>query len=154
MDKQHKTIFLDIDGTLVGNKGAVPKSAVEAIKKVKANGHKVIICTGRTLDEIYPPIMAIGFDGIIACGGNYVLANDEILYGRYITLADLKHLYDYFEKYGINYYVEAISGIYASKNCDQQLMDLANEVAKVQGEHFLEHFNLFRGVMKQNENLL
>lgn len=154
MDKQHKTIFLDIDGTLVGDKGTVPDSAKEAILKVKGNGHKVIICTGRTLDEIYPPIMEIGFDGIIACGGNYVIANDEILYERYFSLEDLKHLYEYFEKYGINFYAEAISGIYASKGCDQQLYDLAMEIAKDKGEHFMEHFNVFRNVMKQNENLL
>ncbi len=154
MDKQHKTIFLDIDGTLVGDKGSVPESAKEAILKMKEKGHKVILCTGRTLDEIYPPIMEIGFDGIIACGGNYVIANDEILYERYFSLEDLKHLYEYFDKYGINYYAEAISGIYASKGCDQQLYDLAMEVAKTAGDHFMEHFNVFRNVMKQNENLL
>lgn len=154
MDKQHKTIFLDIDGTLVGDKGTVPNSAKAAILKVKANGHKVILCTGRTLDEIYPPILEIGFDGIIACGGNYVVANDKVLYERYFSLEDLKHIYDYFENNGINFYAEAISGIYASPNCDQQLYELASEIAKVQGEHFMEHFNVFRNVMKQNQNLL
>lgn len=154
MDKKHKTIFLDIDGTLVGDKGSVPDSAIDAIQSVKANGHKVILCTGRTLVEIYDHIMDIGFDGIIACGGNYVLAGQEVLYERYFSHDDLSHLYDYFDTHKINYYVEAINGIYASLNCDDQLYELAHEIAKVKGEHFLEHFNMFRNVMIQNENLL
>jgi len=84
-----KSIFLDIDGTLVASKGTVPDSAIQAIRKARDNGHKVILCTGRAMSEIYPHILEIKFDGIVACGGNYVTTFDEVLYERSIPLEDL-----------------------------------------------------------------
>ena len=59
-----KTVFLDIDGTLVADKGIVPESAIQAIKIAQKNGHKIFLCTGRAMPEIYPFILDIGFDGI------------------------------------------------------------------------------------------
>ena len=88
-----KTIFLDIDGTLVADKGTVPESAVQAIKQAQKNNHKIVLCTGRAMPEIYQPILDIGFDGIVACGGNYVECNGEILYDRSFTHDELKELY-------------------------------------------------------------
>ena len=40
-------IFVDVDGTLVDYEGNIPQSAKDAIRKVRALGHKVYICTGR-----------------------------------------------------------------------------------------------------------
>ena len=42
-----KIIFLDIDGTLLPRDGAMPDSTAEALKRAKANGHELVICTGR-----------------------------------------------------------------------------------------------------------
>ena len=40
--------FLDIDDTLLsGVSKKVPESALEGVRKVKENGHKVLINTGR-----------------------------------------------------------------------------------------------------------
>ena len=49
-----KYLFLDIDGTLVGFDGVMPSSALEALKKAHENGHKLVICTGRQLSQVYP----------------------------------------------------------------------------------------------------
>lgn len=77
-----KTIFLDVDGTLVADKGTVPESAILAIKQAQKNNHKIVLCTGRAMAEIYQPILDIGFDGIIACGGNYVETDQEVLHNH------------------------------------------------------------------------
>ena len=43
-------LFFDIDDTLLsGVTKKVPESALEGIRKVKENGHKVLINTGRTI---------------------------------------------------------------------------------------------------------
>ena len=43
-------LFFDIDDTLLsGITKKVPESALEGIRKVKENGHKVLINTGRTI---------------------------------------------------------------------------------------------------------
>ena len=67
-----KVIFLDVDGTLVDYEGNLPDSAVTAVQKARANGHRVYICTGRSKAEIYPNLWEIGLDGMIGGNGSYV----------------------------------------------------------------------------------
>ena len=69
-----KYLFLDIDGTLVGFDGVMPSSASEALKKAHENGHKLVICTGRQLSQVYPWLLKeIPFDGLILSGGAMVI---------------------------------------------------------------------------------
>ena len=43
-------LFFDIDDTLIGGlTGTIPESALEALKKVKEQGHEIFINTGRTI---------------------------------------------------------------------------------------------------------
>jgi len=49
-----KTVFLDIDGTLVDFQMKMPESTYKAINRAKENGHKIVLCTGRTYSNIYP----------------------------------------------------------------------------------------------------
>ena len=63
-----KVLFIDVDGTLVDYEGNLPPSAVEAIRKARAAGHKVYICTGRSRAAVYQNIWDIGLAGMI--GGN------------------------------------------------------------------------------------
>lgn len=122
-----KTVFLDIDGTLVADKGIVPESAIKAIKLAQRNGHKIFLCTGRAMPEIYPFILEIGFDGIIACGGNYVITEGQTLLDRAFSREDLEELYDYFHKHDIDFYAEANSGLYMSRGCDRHLQRMIDE---------------------------
>ena len=67
-DIMSKILFIDVDGTLVDYTNHLPESAVTAIRKARANGHRVYICTGRSRAEVYANIWDIGIDGMI--GGN------------------------------------------------------------------------------------
>ena len=60
-----KILFIDVDGTLVDYTNHLPESAVTAIRKARANGHRVYICTGRSRAEVYSNIWGIGIDGMI-----------------------------------------------------------------------------------------
>ena len=43
-----KLIFLDIDGTLTEpGKNVPPPSAVEAVRRAREKGHRVVVCSGR-----------------------------------------------------------------------------------------------------------
>lgn len=62
---KQKLIFLDIDGTLLPpGEMIVPESAVDAIHRARANGHKVFLCTGRNL-RMTQPLFHYGFDGFV-----------------------------------------------------------------------------------------
>ena len=47
-----KIIFLDVDGTLVDCQNRLRESAALAVRKARANGHRVYLCTGRSRAEI------------------------------------------------------------------------------------------------------
>lgn len=66
-----KIIFIDVDGTLVDYDNVLPLSAVKAIRKARANGHKVYISTGRSRAEVYREIWDIGLDGMIGGDGRF-----------------------------------------------------------------------------------
>ena len=75
-----KLIFLDIDGTLTpAGSNVPPPSALEAIRKARAKGHLVFLCTGRN-PGMMAPVLAYGFDGAVAAAGGYVFAGEEVLF--------------------------------------------------------------------------
>lgn len=76
---EKKLVFLDIDGTLLPpGEMAVPKSAVDAMRRARANGHKLFLCTGRNL-RMTQPLFDYGFDGFVCSAGGYVGCDGKIL---------------------------------------------------------------------------
>ncbi|MGN0706995.1 MAG: HAD family hydrolase [Faecalibacterium sp.] len=74
-----KLVFLDVDGTLLApGDMAIPASAVDAMRRARANGHKLFVCTGRNY-RMTEPLLAYGFDGFICSAGGYVCCGDKIL---------------------------------------------------------------------------
>lgn len=99
MTMEKKYIFLDIDGTLVGYDAQIPPSAIRALKLARANGHRVIIATGRQMSQIYPSLLsALDFDGIIASTGAHVECQGELIYQSVIEGENLKCILDYFKR--------------------------------------------------------
>lgn len=76
-------IFLDIDGTLTDMRGVIPDSTAEALAEAKANGHRLIIGSGRSMCEIYPHMRESGlFAGYVAGAGAYVELDGRVLRDR------------------------------------------------------------------------
>ncbi len=111
-----KVIFIDVDGTLVDYSNQLPSKAARAIQQARANGHKVLICTGRSEAEVYDYIWDIGLDGMIGGNGTYVKYHDTILKDQHITQAQEKHIVDWLIERNLEFYLEANTGLYASKN--------------------------------------
>lgn len=77
---EKRLIFLDIDGTLIEpGRMEPPASAVEAVEKARANGHKVFLCTGRNY-KMTSPVLHYGFDGYVSSAGGYVVCGDKVLF--------------------------------------------------------------------------
>ena len=86
---QRKLIFLDIDGTLTPAGGNIPPaSALDAVRRARAQGHLVFLCTGRN-PAMLAPVLALGFDGAVAGAGGYVFAGDEVLFDCPMTKEQL-----------------------------------------------------------------
>lgn len=76
-----KHIFFDIDGTLLSFDNRIPDSTVYALSKLKENGHKIYLCTGRTKGYVREKqLQNIGFDGGVYGCGTMIEMNGETNY--------------------------------------------------------------------------
>ena len=102
-----KVIFLDVDGTLVDYENHLPESAVEAIRKARANGHLVYICTGRSHAEVPPKLWDIGLDGMIGGNGSYVEHQGEVVMHQMLSEEDSRAIVDWLHERGLEFYLES-----------------------------------------------
>lgn len=82
-----KAVFFDIDGTLVADDGTsvFPKSAIDAIRNLRKNGHYAFINTGRTMMNIEERIRSVGFDGYVCGCGTYIQMGDDVIFYRTVA---------------------------------------------------------------------
>ena len=114
-----KAVFLDIDGTMVDSDGKIPASTKEAIKRAKANGHKMVVCSGRSRFQIYDELLDLGFSGIVGGAGVFVEADGEEIFHAYIDEEHRKSSYEYLEEHGFLFCFQADDGVVLNqRSCD------------------------------------
>lgn len=103
-----KVIFLDIDGTLLDHDRylSIPYSANEAVKRAQYNGHKIVICTGRTKSNVHPKLLRFKPDASIYAAGCTVELNDQTLFNVSIPTCDLKAILQDMDAYHFGYTLE------------------------------------------------
>ncbi|MBQ9329179.1 MAG: Cof-type HAD-IIB family hydrolase [Solobacterium sp.] len=75
-----KMIFFDIDGTLTSfHTHTIPEEVFPALWKLKEQGIKLIIATGRYRDGL-SVLKEFPFDGYITLNGQYCYTNNEVIY--------------------------------------------------------------------------
>jgi Cof subfamily protein (haloacid dehalogenase superfamily) len=99
-----KILFVDVDGTLFDHKSkTIPKSAIDALEKVREHGIKVFFATGRN----YSMLNDIGVtklvktDGGVIINGAVVINNNDILYKDTFDLNTVNQIFDYANKHEI-----------------------------------------------------
>ena len=102
-----KIIFFDIDNTLWDEQMQIPASTVEAVRKLKANGHLCFICTGRARGNLVSKeLMSLPFDGIVAACGNHIEYAGKLIYQNLLPQNVLKHAIEVMKKYQMPMVVE------------------------------------------------
>ena len=129
-----KYIFLDVDGTLVTYENHLPDSAVKAIKAAQAKGHKVYTVTGRSKAEMYQEIQDIGFDGYIGGNGNYIESDGDVLAHRTLTAEDTNRIVNWLHERGLEFYLEANSGLYASGKFEERGLQTMKDYIAYKGK--------------------
>lgn len=113
MDK--RLIFLDIDGTLTEPGSNVPPaSALEAVRGAQANGHKVVLCSGRNYGML-SPLLEYGFDGLVGSAGGYIEYAGTVIYDCPMTPKQQEAVLSVFGKSGIYRTVESKTGTYTDE---------------------------------------
>ena len=126
-------IFIDVDGTLVTYENILPESAVSAIRKARANGHRVYITTGRSRAEVYQNIWDIGLDGMIGGNGSYVEDHGQVILHQLITKDQCRRIVDYLHERGLEFYLESNNGLFASENFETAGVPAIREYSRRKG---------------------
>ena len=126
---ERKLIFLDIDGTLTEpGKNVPPASAVEAVRTARANGHRVVLCSGRNRGML-SPLLRYGFDGLVGSAGGYIMYGEEVVYDCPMTPAQQGLVLDVFQRNGVFRTVEGRDNSYT----DEAFKDFLREAAQAEG---------------------
>ncbi len=109
-----KVIFLDVDGTLIDHSRKIPESAKKALLKAKENGHKLVLCTGRTHAIIEADLKQY-FDGVVASAGAHIFWGNEEIFHSIIPQDALKRACEVLDRFGANYVFQGHAGRVANQ---------------------------------------
>lgn len=130
-----KIIFIDVDGTLVDYENKLPDSAVKAIRKARANGHKVYISTGRSRAEVYENIWDIGLDGMIGGNGSYVEDHGVVVMHQLISYEQCRRIVDWLHSRKLEFYLESNNGLFASEHFEEKAEGTIQEYTRRKGRN-------------------
>jgi Cof subfamily protein (haloacid dehalogenase superfamily) len=99
-----KAVFFDIDGTLMSLKTKIiPESTQKAIKNLREQGIKVIVATGRSINDL-GHIKHIEFDGFLTFNGGYCMTIDgQVMFRQAIHPEDINNLIHYSESSTVSF---------------------------------------------------
>ncbi len=107
--------FFDIDGTLLPFGKKAPESAVKAIARLRSEGHRAFLATGRSPAEVPEMVYDIGFDGGVFSAGADVIVNGRRIFFRTMTEEEKSFLLAYSAKRGFRLLVQTETGTYVKK---------------------------------------
>lgn len=108
-------IFLDVDNTLFSPEiNAIPESSLVAIEKARANGHKVFLCTGRSLAECIR-YLNNDVDGFIFGAGGMVYAEGHRIFDQPLPRDMVEEYLEKANEKNIPTTLEAAAGCYCNE---------------------------------------
>lgn len=87
-----KYLFFDVDGTLYDSEKKLPDSAKEALFAARANGHELVIATGRAPFMIQSLLDELKIDTYITFNGQYVVHKGKVIFTDGIAIEQLAHI--------------------------------------------------------------
>lgn len=149
-----KILLIDIDGTLVDYENRLPASAVEAIRRARANGHRVYLCSGRSKAENKQEIWDIGIDGYIGGNGSYVESDGAVVMHQLITADQCRRIVDWLNARGLEFYLESNNGLFASPTFKDVAVQVMAEYSRRKGREAstdMDYRQAFPGMIWEGE---
>ena len=132
-----KAVFFDVDGTLLSlDTGTVPESAKRSLNRLKENGIKIFLSTGRHSTEIKQlPLDGLTFDGYITLNGQLCLDSDfSFLFGEPLNDEAVAQLLKVYREKSVSFYLTQEKQIrinFVSDLARQVLADIATEIPEI-----------------------
>lgn len=145
-----KILLIDIDGTLVDYENRLPASAVEAVRRARAKGHRVYLCSGRSKAENKQEIWDMGIDGYIGGNGSYVESDGTVVMHQLITADQCRRIVDWLNARGLEFYLESNNGLFASPTFKDVAVQVMVEYSRRKGREMsgnLDYRQAFPGMI-------
>ncbi len=95
--KEKCAVFLDIDGTLIGDSLQIPERNRQAIAAARKMGHMVFINTGRSMGNIPEELCEqLEVDGFVSGSGSLITLDGKIIYNNCFSSELVERVYEYF----------------------------------------------------------
>ena len=119
-----KALFLDLDGTLLADDKSVPRENSQAVERLLADGHYVVISTGRPLASAVLLARDLNLTGkgnyLIAYNGGvlYDIYNEKILFECTIALELVRKVFAKANSIGLHIQTYDKKNVLVEKRCD------------------------------------
>ncbi|GAB2542126.1 HAD hydrolase family protein [Brachybacterium huguangmaarense] len=106
-----RAVFLDFDGTYADH-GVVPNAHADAVRRARARGHVVLLCTGRPVSILTPDVTS-AFDGVVSSAGARVDLAGTTLADERLDPEVARRAIDVLERHEASYCLEAPEAMFA-----------------------------------------
>lgn len=147
MDK--KALFFDLDGTLIDDETKIlPKSTIEAIRKVREKGNKVFLNSGRVISMLSYLFKDIVFDGVVAGCGTYIELDNKLIYENKNPLSECNKVKRALLENKVEAFLEAKDKVYMGKRPflykEMELVyNIIKEIADIKLDAFIDETYTF-----------
>lgn len=132
-------VFLDLDGTMLDS-GKPAANILDAIRKLKKNGHVPVIASGRIPRLLYGIDKELGIESYICANGNYINYLGKVVYEHYVPEDTVKRIMERCRELAIDITFEGVDFFTAlSKN--SPLVDLFSTTFGIEIPEVDSHFS-------------
>ena len=132
---RRRAVFIDVDGTHA-LRGDVPPGHVEAVRRARAAGHLVFLCTGRPASMVPERIRGAGFDGLVAAAGAYVELGGQVVRDRRFPAELATRVVSVLDAHDVAYVLEAPEALDGPVGVGERLTTLlAGRLGHAAGHH-------------------
>lgn len=126
-----RCVFIDFDGTFA-HQGVAPLEHAEAVRRARANGHVVLLCTGRCLSIVAPEVAEV-FDGVVASAGAWVQVGDRLLTDQRFPPELGRRTVEVLQSYDVPFVLETPEALLCSPRSAEELRRRVRPSAPVEG---------------------
>jgi len=129
----YKLAVFDLDGTLLNSNHKISEDTFDAICKLKDNGIKIVLATGRPNTAVKSLVNQLNIDDyIITCNGSVIghPYKKEHLYQDIMPSADVLKILNMCESNNIQYLAYSIDGIISKENDRLMFLKKHNKLLK------------------------
>lgn len=118
-----KAVFIDFDGTFADH-GRVPAEHVQAVRRARENGHRVLLCTGRPKSTVPHRLLESVFDGLVGAAGGYVEIGGTVLADRRFPPDLARHLVEVLISHDATFILEAPEALYGPPGIRERMREI------------------------------